>query len=255
MIEHGAVVVHKASKLPTIPTPDYRQRRCVQLAERHMPGGLAHTAIADIGCNLGQLCYYLKRNYPAAEVHGVDEYETSEHDTHFHYTGWNLARSFPYPDASMDVVFALEVIEHIIDTDHFLDECWRIAKPGGLLVVSTPNINYLGNRVAVPLGYYPYWVEYRIENYHVRYYNKATLARHMSDMGFEPPEIVGSHMLPVRLVERFTAVSSISDGLSRWLGVFAPNLIALACKPMSGERQVRVLRRGVDAPVLDRPTA
>jgi predicted SAM-dependent methyltransferase len=45
------------------------------------------------------------------------------------------------PDAAFDAVLLLEVIEHISldDFDAFMDEVVRVLKPGGSLVISTPN--------------------------------------------------------------------------------------------------------------------
>lgn len=42
-------------------------------------------------------------------------------------------------DGSIDVFVSLETIEHIKDDRGFLDTVWRTLKPGGLLIISTPN--------------------------------------------------------------------------------------------------------------------
>jgi SAM-dependent methyltransferase len=45
----------------------------------------------------------------------------------------------PLPDSSVDVVVNFQVIEHLWDQDRFVDECARVLRPAGLLMVSTPN--------------------------------------------------------------------------------------------------------------------
>ncbi|MEU7530639.1 class I SAM-dependent methyltransferase [Saccharothrix sp. NPDC042600] len=50
----------------------------------------------------------------------------------------NLA-SLPLRDASVDVVANLQVIEHLWDQEGFLAECARVLRPGGRLIVTTPN--------------------------------------------------------------------------------------------------------------------
>ncbi|MEH3055201.1 MAG: methyltransferase domain-containing protein [Patulibacter minatonensis] len=49
-------------------------------------------------------------------------------------------RELPYPDAQFDLVVCFEVIEHIEDHPRALDELQRVLAPGGLLVLSSPNL-------------------------------------------------------------------------------------------------------------------
>ena len=48
------------------------------------------------------------------------------------------AQALSFRDASMDLVAAFEVIEHIPDTERFLSEIARVLKPEGYLVLSLP---------------------------------------------------------------------------------------------------------------------
>lgn len=50
----------------------------------------------------------------------------------------NLA-SLPLADASVDVVVNFQVIEHLWDQGQFVAECFRVLRPGGVLLMSTPN--------------------------------------------------------------------------------------------------------------------
>ncbi|GAA1274180.1 class I SAM-dependent methyltransferase [Saccharothrix xinjiangensis] len=50
----------------------------------------------------------------------------------------NLA-ALPVRDAGVDVVANLQVIEHLWDQEGFLAECARVLRPGGRLLVTTPN--------------------------------------------------------------------------------------------------------------------
>ena len=51
-----------------------------------------------------------------------------------------------YPLNHFDAVVMSHVIEHVHDPVDLLGECWRILKPGGILVVVTPNADSLGRR-------------------------------------------------------------------------------------------------------------
>lgn len=48
-------------------------------------------------------------------------------------------RKLPYGDDEFDIVVSFETIEHVPDPETVLDELARVLKPGGLLLVSTPN--------------------------------------------------------------------------------------------------------------------
>ena len=63
----------------------------------------------------------LKRRYPASN-----------------FVAGNLP-PLPYPDGSFDSVITFQVIEHIKDDTLFLKEIYRVLKPGGIALVTTPN--------------------------------------------------------------------------------------------------------------------
>jgi glycosyltransferase involved in cell wall biosynthesis/SAM-dependent methyltransferase len=47
----------------------------------------------------------------------------------------------PFADESFDLVLAMEIFEHLaLDPHFFLCEAWRVLRPGGHLVITTPNI-------------------------------------------------------------------------------------------------------------------
>jgi SAM-dependent methyltransferase len=50
--------------------------------------------------------------------------------------------SFPFSDATFDVVWCTEVIEHVKDPSFTLAEIRRILKPGGSLFMTTPNSHF-----------------------------------------------------------------------------------------------------------------
>ena len=58
----------------------------------------------------------------------------------------DLSARLPYPDSSFDILSCLEGVEHLEDQFAFIRECWRILRPGGRMLTSTPNILGLASR-------------------------------------------------------------------------------------------------------------
>src|ERR1700731_3036984 len=91
----------------------------------------------------------------------------------------NLAK-LPLTDASMDVVVNFQVIEHLWDQPQFVAECARVLRPGGLLMVSTPN------RITFSPGRDP-----PINPFHTRELNAAELAELLVGGGFSVTAMLG----------------------------------------------------------------
>ncbi len=62
----------------------------------------------------------------------------------------------PYEDESLDVALAVEVLEHIDGHETLFSEIRRVLKPGGLLLLTTPNILSLKSRLLFLFTGYPY---------------------------------------------------------------------------------------------------
>jgi 2-polyprenyl-3-methyl-5-hydroxy-6-metoxy-1,4-benzoquinol methylase len=98
--------------------------------------------------------------------------------------------------AEVDVVLFLAVIEHVAHTPRWvLEKLNRLLPAGGLLIVDTPNLAYVGNRRALNRGkspYFPiadqYWSEIPYEGHH-REYTGEELRQMMEWAGFEVLEV------------------------------------------------------------------
>jgi len=58
----------------------------------------------------------------------------------------DLTQPLPFENQSFDVVIATEVIEHLPSHAAFIQEAARLVKPGGHLILTTPNIHRLHSR-------------------------------------------------------------------------------------------------------------
>lgn len=94
----------------------------------------------------------------------------------------------PYLNNSFELIIAGEIIEHIYDTDYFLSEINRLLKPGGHLLLSTPNIASLGRRIYLLLGISPLLEispNYPNSCGHIRYFTKDSLKQLFSHHKFK----------------------------------------------------------------------
>lgn len=84
---------------------------------------------------------------------------------------WSVKKNY------FDVVIAGEIIEHLLDTDKFLDNICRVLKPKGHLVLTTPNAASLGRRFLLLTGKNPYLETsfHPLRGGHIRYFVKESL--------------------------------------------------------------------------------
>jgi ubiquinone/menaquinone biosynthesis C-methylase UbiE len=112
----------------------------------------------------------------------------------------------PFDDASFDFVSCNHVLEHIFETERFLREIRRVSQPGGLVVISVPNVAAWMNRIAFlfsgqPLGSevgtesttYGFWPEMlkdRLKAFmpsgHIRDFTPRSLHDLTAACGFKP---------------------------------------------------------------------
>lgn len=71
----------------------------------------------------------------------------------------NLSNKIPFEDNCFDLVISTEVLEHVNDPDTFLKEIYRVLKPNGKLLLTTPNLSSWFNRILFMFGIYPIFLE------------------------------------------------------------------------------------------------
>ena len=69
-----------------------------------------------------------------------------------HFQSKGYPERVPLPDHSVQLVFALEIIEHLMSPFHLLSEAYRILGSGGHVVLTTPNVTRIGNVFKLLIG-------------------------------------------------------------------------------------------------------
>ncbi|HVQ36648.1 MAG TPA: methyltransferase domain-containing protein [Pyrinomonadaceae bacterium] len=97
------------------------------------------------GLNVDPLSFF-EFETAALTTHILENSETNDR-FEFDYTPVNVERDlFPAPDSSYDLVLCCELLEHLlINPSHMLYEVHRVLKPGGYLLLTTPNVLRWGN--------------------------------------------------------------------------------------------------------------
>ncbi len=160
-----------------IPLQRYWQRKRYSIVMGFTPPGLF---TLDAGCGSGRLIADLPHAF------GVDiRYEK----VHFMRRSNPLLANanglaLPFADGAFECVISSEVIEHIPKEDgRFIDELTRVLKPGGTLVLGTPDYGTLTWRITERL--YAMVAPSAYAHDHVTHYTHETLSKALTDRGYE----------------------------------------------------------------------
>ncbi|MCE9634830.1 MAG: methyltransferase domain-containing protein [Planctomycetes bacterium] len=146
-----------------------------------VPGALA----IDTGCGAGTIAHFLTKR--GLRVVALDAFE---HPCRLGraalpaipFAVGNLDTGLPFRDASVDLVVSHEVVEHLHRPQVFFDEAFRVLRPGGSVVVKTPNrLDWY--RFADPLFGREWYAD--ADKTHLRYFSQFDLARMLRKAGFD----------------------------------------------------------------------
>jgi 2-polyprenyl-3-methyl-5-hydroxy-6-metoxy-1,4-benzoquinol methylase len=178
-----SIVVSKSHRLQDI----YREREFNPFRNRYafaqalLPEPEQNRLLADIGGGAGEFTKIARSlGYETLLVDGNNssvEKESTLGQSSFHVDLNNGLAGLP--NQKYDVVVCLDVIEHIVPAEQLLEEIYRILKPSGFLIISTPNFGYLVDRL-----HYLFGDEVREEGYHYRFFTKRKFIEILKNAGF-----------------------------------------------------------------------
>lgn len=147
-----------------VPVPPRMDERCLEIG-----GGMA-----EFSRRLKEIGYQVTfTDLNSNSVHNAQSLGFESYQMDF-----NLGLS-PLEDSYFDGVVILEVIEHIVQAEFLLSEINRVLKPGGFMVLSTPNFAFWQNRLRILAGQLS-----ADEGYHYRFFTVSSLERQLLNAGF-----------------------------------------------------------------------
>ncbi|RLG00921.1 MAG: class I SAM-dependent methyltransferase [Thaumarchaeota archaeon] len=154
--------------------------------------------VLDLGCGeyerlSGNVKDRIGTRYP---LHGIDIHVGGTRGDILVFQG-DLNDTFPLEPAQYDVVTASQVIEHLWNTDGFLKEIYRVLKPTGYAVISTPNLAAWHNRLYLLFGKQPEPCKVSEEMYpemekpgHLRIFTARELVKLLKFHGFTIEKVI-----------------------------------------------------------------
>jgi len=167
------------------------------------PGG----RVLDVGCSAG----YLSERMAAAgsEVIGLDldpeAVKVAERFCSEVHVGDLERMDLPFEPGSFDAVVCGDIIEHLRDPDALLRRLRPLAKPGGLLALSTPNVANWTVRLKLAAGRFDYAERGIMDRTHMRFFTRRTLVECVEGAGWRIERLDFTAPVPV-LGERFPAL-------------------------------------------------
>ena len=114
-----------------------------------LPSQKPSASLRDLGCGTGTFLGALGQG-GYTDLMGCDGHEFKG-TSRFKFVKADLNAKLPFKDAQFAIVTAIEVIEHLENPRHLVREIFRILKPGGLAIITTPNTESITSLLSLGL--------------------------------------------------------------------------------------------------------
>ncbi|MCG3206482.1 MAG: Ubiquinone biosynthesis O-methyltransferase [Anaerolineae bacterium] len=114
--------------------------------------------LLDCGCADGAFTLRIAQSLQTSNVYGIETHTATaklSQEKNIVVSSSNLNSGLNFGSDFFDVVHANQVIEHLIETDLFVQEIYRVLKPGGYAIISTNNMASWHNIISLALGMQP----------------------------------------------------------------------------------------------------
>ncbi|MEK6806071.1 MAG: class I SAM-dependent methyltransferase [Pseudomonadota bacterium] len=130
--------------------------RVLELLHKHLQP-FQGAKVLDMPCGSGLFSKWMQEQGLKVTPMDIEDVRPFHHDPAQRVLG-DANRGLPFPDGQFDAVVTVEGIEHLENPSFFLRECARVVRPGGHVVLTTPNVDAIKSRRHVYLkGYFRYF--------------------------------------------------------------------------------------------------
>lgn len=182
--------------------------------------------VLDVGCSTGHFLAAARTH--GFEVEGAEFSADSARVAREHFgltiTDGSVHQVGAAP-GSFDLVTMFDVIEHVPDPTADIAAVWRLLKPGGWFVLSTPNIDGLFPRLSLPLARALNHWPHPEPPHHLYQFSVRTLAAMLEKAGFLPGAVSHTH-IPLSYTFGSPAVLARSPKRAAYAALFAPLALA-----------------------------
>jgi SAM-dependent methyltransferase len=196
---------YESPGVPLSSGPDRARRQARMLTEvlRDVAGP---AVVIDVGCGDGSALAVAAGQNPAHRFAGVDWSASALGSARALgltvLRGGVAAPGLPVADGAADVVIMSELIEHLVDPDGAVAEVRRVLRPGGSLLLSTPNLAAWYNRGLLAFGIQPVFSEVSLRGVfgrpghvvagHLRLFTRRALTEFLTASGFRCVTVTGA---------------------------------------------------------------
>ena len=178
---------------PPDPEPWAWERRRALLLGEARPG----ERVLDLGCGAGRFVAALRE--AGADPVGVEVAGAALERARAVAPGADLRLladdgSIPLEHGSVDLVWCSEVLEHVADGSHLLQEARRVLRPGGRILVTVP---FHGRVQAALIALLRFDAHFDPQGQHLRFFTRASLAASLLAAGFEAPSVRSVGRVPL----------------------------------------------------------
>ena len=141
---------------------EIRDRRLLFQVVRELKSRFGESEIGrvvELGGGNGTNLLLLKKYLNISEAISIDLFSPQARSPKIAYRTGSIEDLSEFQDDSVDLVLMLEVIEHLVDPDLVTSQVRRILRSDGVLLITTPNLSALSNRLMLLAGYLPLGME------------------------------------------------------------------------------------------------